>query len=239
MTAEPGIDFPETREPVDVQASSRGDALTSFVESGGDGEIVVSVAVDRSGRRVRLEVGEDVQLVWKGPEGLRARPVQLLEVILGDQPTWRLKPVGPAARGQRRNAVRAPMSLAVEATLGTVQVIGETVDVSEAGLRVLFKPFTGSRPRPEAPAAPEDGDAATPGTDVPRPETGAVVDLALALDGQQPPIRSKVEVVRVHSRTDRLTELSVRFIGLAEREQDRIRARVFTELRLLRSRGAI
>lgn len=236
MTAEPGIDFPETREPVDVQAASRGDALTSFVESSGDGEIVVTVAVDRSGRRVRLEVGEDVQLVWKGPEGLRARPAQLLEVLLGDQPTWRLKPVGPAARGQRRNAVRAPMSLAVEAALGQVQVLGESVDVSEAGVRVLFRPFTGSRARP---VAPEGDEGATAAAQPPPPEVGAVLDLTLSLDAQQAPIRSKAEVVRVHSRTDPLTELSVRFIGLAEREQDRIRARVFTELRVLRSRGAI
>jgi len=236
MTAEPGIDFPETREPVDVQAASRGDALTSFVESSGDGEIVVSVAVDRSGRRVRLEAGEDLQLVWKGPEGLRARPVQLLEVILGDEPTWRLKPVGPAARGQRRNAVRSPLSLPVEIALGQSQVIGETVDVSEAGLRVLLTPATGSRTTHEA---PEDGDAAAPAAEAPRPEIGAVLDLVLAVNEQQAPIRSKVEVVRTHPRTDRLLELSVRFIGLPEGEEDRIRARVFTELRLLRSRGAI
>jgi hypothetical protein len=239
MTAEPGIDFPEIREPVDVQAASRGDALTSFVEAGGDGEIVVSVAVDRSGRRVRLEVGEDLQLVWKGPEGLRARPVQLLEVVLGDEPTWRLKPVGPAARGQRRNAVRAPLSLPVETSLGQSQVIGETVDVSEAGLRVLLTPATGSRTRQGAQEAPEDGDAAAPATDAPRPETGAVLDLVLAISEQQAPVRSKVEVVRTHHRNDRFIELSVRFIGLPEGEQDRIRARVFTELRLLRSRGAI
>jgi PilZ domain len=232
----PGIDFPENREPVDVQAASRGDALTSFVESSGDAEMVVTVAVDRSGRRVRLEVGEDVQLVWKGPEGLRARPAQLSEVVLGDEPTWRLKPVGPAARGQRRNAVRAPLSLPVEATLGQMQVMGETVDVSEAGLRVLFTPVTGPRTGPEATSV---GDATTPVTDTFSPETGAVLDVVLGLDERQAPIRSKVEVVRQHPRTDRRTELSIRFIGLAEREQDRIRARVFTELRLLRSRGVI
>ncbi|RFU20246.1 PilZ domain-containing protein [Geodermatophilus marinus] len=219
MTAgTPGIDFPETREPVDVQASSRGDALTSFVETSGDGEVLVTVAVDRSGRRVRLEVGEDVQLVWKGPEGLRARPAQLLEVLMGDEPKWRLEPTGPAGRGQRRNAVRAPMSLPVEMAVEGVRLTGETVDVSEAGLRCLFTPAAG-------------GDAV-------HPEVGAVVDVVLTLSMKES-IRSKAEVVRPHQRTDERVELSLRFIGLPEPDGDLIRVEVFGQLRQLRARGVL
>jgi hypothetical protein len=238
-----GIDYPELREPVDVQAASRGDALMSFVEQSGDGPLTLTVPVDRSGRRVRMDVGEMVQLVWKGPEGLRALPAELTEVVPGDEPLWRLRQVGPAGRGQRRNAVRAPMSLPVEALLGPVQLVGETLDVSEGGLHCLFRPVT------EEPTADVTGEQAAPGDPAPapaaptssgedRPGMGAVLELTLALEAQAP-IRSKAEVVRVHPRTDKRIEVSVRFIGLHEREQDRIRARVFTELRLLRSRGAL
>jgi PilZ domain-containing protein len=241
-----GIDYPELREPVDVQAASRGDALMSFVEQSGDGPLTLTVPVDRSGRRVRVDVGEMVQLVWKGPEGLRALPAELTEVVPGDEPLWRVRPVGPAGRGQRRNAVRAPMSLPVEALLGPVQLFGETLDVSESGLHCLFKPVSEppaadvtGQPSEEAPGDPAPAPGRTTSSEENRPGMGAVLEVTLDLESQQAPIRSKVEVVRVHPRTDRRIEVSVRFMGLHEREQDRIRARVFTELRLLRSRGAL
>jgi PilZ domain len=249
-SGQPGIDYPEDKEPVDVQVASRGDTLTSFVEGTGDDPLVLSVPVDRSGLRVRVDVGEHVQLVWRGPEELRALPAELVEVVLGDEPRWRLRPAGPATRGQRRNAVRAPLSLPVEVRIGRVQLIGDSIDVSEGGLHCLFQPAEQDGGTAEASTAgvPVDG---TPSEDAPdaaetAPEPaphpvamGAVMELTLALDEQQPPIRSKVEVVRLHPRTDRRIELSVRFIGLHEREEDRIRARVFSELRQLRARGVL
>jgi hypothetical protein len=251
--AVPGVDYPEVREPVDVQAASRGDALTSFVHEAGDGRLVLTVPVDRTGRRVRVDVGEYVQLVWTGPEGLRALPVELVEVIPGDEPHWRVKPIGPSTRGQRRNAVRAPMSLPVELLVGEVQLIGETVDVSEGGLRCLFRPVGGTATSDRGPglagacsvtttpsddAAPADGESAAPSGRVEVP-VGSQHDVALTLGSQETPVRSKAEVVRRHPRTDRRIEVSLRFVGLAERDEDRIRARVFTELRVLRSRGLL
>ncbi len=247
----PGVDYPEAKEPVDVQSASRGDALTSFVEDSGNGPLTLTVPVDRSGRRVRLDVGEYVQLVWKGPEGLRALPAELMEVLPGEEPRWRLKPMGPAARGQRRNAVRAPMSLPVEVVAGRTQLIGETIDVSEGGLHCLFQPDGGtstrehhaaSSPAGGAPATTgEDGADAAPAGGRGRVElpSGMQVEVTVSLGGQELPVRSKAEVVRVHPRTDRRIEVSMRFTGLPEREEDRIRARVFTELRVLRSRGVL
>jgi hypothetical protein len=263
-----GVDYPETKEPVDVQCASRGDALTSFVEDSGNGPLTLTVPVDRSGRRVRIDVGEYVQLVWKGPEGLRSLPAELEEVLPGVEPHWRVRPMGPSTRGQRRNAVRAPMSLSVEALVGRTQLIGETFDLSEGGLHCLFHPVGGTSTRdagtdaapaatpttpatspaahgPVPPAPSGDapagetpaGDAAAPGdhTDLP---VGSHVEVSLALEDGEP-IRVRGEVVRRHPRTDRRVEVSIRFLGLSERDEDRIRARVFTELRVLRSRGVL
>src|SRR3712207_4632537 len=163
-TGIPGVDYPEAKEPVDVQSASRGDALTSFVEDSGNGPLILTVPVDRSGRRVRLDAGEYVQLVWKGPEGLRALPAELTEVLPGEEPRWRVRPMGPATRGQRRNAVRAPMSLPVEVVSGRSQLIGETIDVSEGGLHCLFQPDGGTSTREHhataAGAGPAPADAA-------------------------------------------------------------------------------
>jgi hypothetical protein len=275
----PGVDYPEVKEPVDVQSASRGDALTSFVEDSGNGPLTLTVPVDRSGRRVRIDVGEYVQLVWKGPEGLRALPAELMEVLPGEEPRWRVKPMGPATRGQRRNAVRAPMSLPVEVLVGRTQLIGETFDVSEGGLHCLFQPVGGTSTQAAgtdaapaaAPTAPGRSPAAhtpvptaAPSGDAPAGESpvgeapagetpvedptapgdrvelplGQQVEVSLALEDGEP-VRAKAEVVRRHPRTDRRVEVSIRFVGLPERDEDRIRARVFTELRVLRSRGAL
>ncbi|MGY1681313.1 PilZ domain-containing protein [Geodermatophilus sp. SYSU D01176] len=236
-TAVPGVDYPEAREPVDVQAASRGDVLTSFVHEAADGALVLTVPMDRSSRRVRVDLGEYAQLVWKGPEGLRALPVELVEVIPGDEPHWRVKPMGPSTRGQRRNAVRAPMSLPVEVLVGEVQLIGETVDVSEGGVRSLFQPVGGTATKDRAPA-PAGGESTAPSDRVELP-VGSRHDVALALGSPDEPIRCSAEVVRRHPRTDRRIEVSLRFVDLPERDEDRIRARVFTELRVLRSRGLL
>lgn len=191
--------------------------------------------------------------MWKGPEGLRALPVELAEVLPGEQPCWRLRPMGPATRGQRRNAVRAPMSLPVELVVGRTELIGETVDVSEGGLRCLFQPVGGPSTRnaaaPAEPAARDDADgpaepteagpdgAAEQTDDRAQPAVGAPVQVSLALgDGT---ITARAAVVRRHPRTDRRIEVSLRFVDLPERDEDRIRARVFTELRVLRSRGVL
>lgn len=253
-TGIPGVDYPEVKEPVDVQSASRGDALTSFVEDSGNGPLTLTVPVDRSGRRVRLDVGEYVQLVWKGPEGLRSLPAELTEVLPGEEPRWRVRPMGPSARGQRRNAVRAPMTLPVELVSGRTQLIGETLDVSEGGVHCLFQPDGGTSTREHHAAAAgteqatagetttgEDGADTAPADGSRRVDlaSGTQVEVSVSLGEREQQVRTRAEVVRVHPRTDRRIELSLRFLGLTERDEDRIRARVFTELRVLRSRGVL
>ncbi|PRY43182.1 PilZ domain-containing protein [Geodermatophilus tzadiensis] len=214
--ATPGVDHPEERAVVDVKAESRDDVLLSFVEEVSGGEMVLSVGTDAAKRRVRLDVGEHLELIWRGPDELRSVPAQLVEVGGGDAPTWRIRTTGPASRGQRRAAVRAPMALPLEVEVGKAVLGGATLDLSEGGSRCLF-------------VAPPAG--------APAIEVGAVLGVTLDLDGTR--LRFDAEVIRRHEREDGRPELSLRFLGLGEKRQDTIRRRVFAELRDLRSRGVI
>ena len=52
-------------------------------------------------------------------------------------------------------------------------------------------------------------------------------------------IEDKVRLIRRYLREDGYWEVSVHFTGLTEQQEDVVRRRVFTELRVLRSRGVI
>jgi hypothetical protein len=233
----PGVDFPEQRDVVDVVVSGRGEVLVSWVESADDREIVVTAGEDRDRRRAALPVGERLELVWRAASELRALPVELTAVDLGATPVWRLRPTGPVTRGQRRSAVRAPLSLPVCMTVGTVEVVGTTVDLSEAGTRVLFEdPSTGrtdSTDGNDSEPAVEDAPEAGTGDGV--PDAGAVVTLRISLVDDD--VVCQAEAIRRIKRQDRRPELTFRFIGLREKTEDLIRRQVFAELRSLRARG--
>lgn len=240
MPQDPGVDFPEERTVVDLLATSRGDVLISLVESADPTEIVVSIGEDRSRRRVRLEAGEHVEVIWRGPEELRSLPTELIAAEL-HPPQWRLRPVGPSTRGQRRSAVRAPLSLQVQMTVGEDQLRGLTVDVSEGGIRVLFAPrdpagTTAPGTPAEQPAAERLQDG---GSDAGNPlRSGAVLPMVVRLeDGDEIPCRG--EVIRQIPRQDRGIELSLRFVDLPEKTQDLLRRHVFAGLRSLRARGML
>jgi hypothetical protein len=211
----PGRDYPETKAVVDIQIASREDLLISWVEAGSPTELTLTVAQDRAQRRIRLDVGETLHLLWNGPDELRAMPAELIAVKDdGDEQLWHLRPLAPATRGQRRNAVRVDMTLPLSATTSDGTVLsGTTLNLSEHGLLGLVE-LSGRRP--------EVGDV-----------------LTFAFDVEPIPMSSRAEVIRAQSRPEGRIELAVRFIGLPERHQDLIRARVFAELRTLRSRGLI
>jgi c-di-GMP-binding flagellar brake protein YcgR len=234
MQGEPGVDYPEDRSPVDVLAASRGDAVMCFVERIAEDEIVVTIGQDRSGRPVNLHAEERMELVWKDAGELRSLPAELVAVETGEQRVWRIRPVGPAARGQRRAAVRAPLSYRAVLEFGAVTTEGTTVDVSEGGVRALFD-LSGPATGPDAAAAAEpDGTGGGSGV----PALGAIVTVSVWFDQRQH-VTSRAEVARHHARTDRQTELSLRFVALPEKMQDLVRREVFAGLRELRARGLL
>jgi hypothetical protein len=253
MTGVPGIDFPEERDVVDLLASSRGDALIAFVESADDEKIAVTAGEDRGRRRVRAEVGEQVNVVWRGPEGLRSRPTELVTVQLEPQPVWWLRTIGPSERGQRRAWVRAPLAYPVVMSVGSTELGGMTVDLSEGGARVLFNgpadtateqpPEGGTRAGAPAPGEGDTAAAGAPGIEKTEDDglvtAGAVVLLTLGLDGEDETLECRAEVLRLIPRHDDRLECTFRFIGIHEKTQDFIRAHVFAGLRRLRARGLL
>lgn len=239
MTGEPGKDYPEEKSPIDVRAQSRGDTLLSFVERVDNGELVISAGEDRQKRPVRLDAGEPLEVMWRGPDEMRTVPAELVAVETGELTTWRVRLVGPAARGQRRAAVRAPMDFRVTLKEGVQTLGGVTVDLSEGGMRCVLD---------DAPSAADTGTASLPAPGDAQTEADATPDTLLTVgsihevtvffDGGEY-VTAKGEVVRHFPREDQREEASIRFIGLPEKMGDLVRARVFARLRDMRARGIL
>ena len=211
-TGVPGTDWPEERAVVDVLVGGSDTAMLSWVRTVEDRDIVVTVGQDRSQRRVRVADGDPVELVWRAASELRSLPARLVATEGGAEACWRVRPTGPAVRGQRRSAVRAPLSLALGVTADETRLAGMTVDISEGGFRGVL---TG-------PAGPRVGD---------------VLDVVVDLDPGR--LEAQAAVIRRHWRADDRHELSARFLELPERAEDQVRGRVFAGLRDLRQRGLL
>ena len=210
-------DLPAIGYVVEVVPSSRSGTFLCWLDDLVDGELVVSAPCDDTRRPIVLPVGERLEVVWSDPAGLHAVPAELAGILVGEQPRWRLRTAGVAKRGQRRDAVRAPLIVPVELGLSIDPVLGRTVDLSEGGLRCVL-----------------DRNAHD-GREI--PAVGEVVRVAVALP--ELTLRCLSEVTRFHPRRDGRLELSLRFIGLTEKDQDAVRRRVFTRLRELRQRGLL
>ena len=236
----PGVDYPEVKAVIDVIAATRSDVLISWVEEVRDDELIITVPRDKSQRRVRLDSGERLDLVWKGPNELRALPAELLSLEGAEEPCWRVRRTGPAGRGQRRAAVRVALRLPVQVHRGADRFTGVTVDVSEGGLRCAL-----ARPRQTRPirlvSGPQQEDdnslQAPSGGTTNRLEAGEVVTVDLQLGEDQ--VSCQGEVMRHFKGETPEMQVSIRFIGLSEQAEDLIRRHVFAALRDLRKRGLI
>jgi c-di-GMP-binding flagellar brake protein YcgR len=156
-------------------------------------------------------VGDVVELFWKTEDAQRALPAEITEVEQGAVIRWRMRITGPAEDSQRRKAVRGRVSVPLVAGYGSIDLKGETVDLSEAGLRAEF----------EGLGAP--------------PEAGAKLDLSVSLEDGL--LKTKAEVVRTQARGARWI-VSIRFSNIQEKDQDRVRRRVFQALREERAKKA-
>lgn len=210
MTSVPGVDHPEEQGEADVSLTGRGISVNSRVELVSGDVITVRPSVGEYFDQLVVAVGNQVELYWKGPDNQRTMPAEVLTVDSGAVIRWRLKATGPAEESQRRKAVRARVVLPVEAGVGSVELKGETVDISEAGIRAAF-----------------DGQGFPP-------DPGTTMDLVVALEDG--PLKTKAEVVRQQARGARWL-MSIRFIGMQERDGDRMRRRVFQALREERARS--
>jgi hypothetical protein len=204
MTSVPGVDHPEEQSEAEVTLTGRGISVSSRVEIVHDGVISVRPSVGEFVEQVVVKVGDAVELFWKTDDSQRALPAEVTEVDQGAVIRWRMRATGPAEASQRRKAVRGRVAVPVVAGYGSIELRGQTVDLSEAGLRAEF----------EGLGAP--------------PEAGARLDLSIALgDGG---ITTKAEVVRTQARGARWV-MSIRFVNIQEKDQDHVRRRVFQALR--------
>ncbi|MBN1093146.1 PilZ domain-containing protein [Blastococcus sp. TML/M2B] len=142
MTDRPDAPDPSTFRPqegirADVTLVARGATCGSLVEASTEFAIAV-----RPDWRTEVAPGDAVELYWTGTGGERMLPARIARAEAGGDgpggaPRWHLAATGPAERGQRRAAVRGRVALPVYLPWSDGQLVGETVDLSEAGMRVL------------------------------------------------------------------------------------------------------
>jgi c-di-GMP-binding flagellar brake protein YcgR len=211
MTSVPGVDHPVEQTEAEVTLTGRGISVSSRVELVQGEFISVRPSVGEFVEHVVVQVGDAVEIFWKTDDAQRAMPAEVTNIDQGAVIRWRMRATGPAEASQRRKAVRGRVAVPVEAEYGSVDLKGQTVDISEAGLRAEFEGY----------GAP--------------PEAGAKLGLTLTLEDGV--IKTSAEVVRTQARGARWV-MSIRFVNVQEKDQDLVRRRVFQALREERARKA-
>jgi c-di-GMP-binding flagellar brake protein YcgR len=209
MTSVPGVDHPEEQSEAEVTLAGRGISVSSRVERVRDDVITVRPSVGEFVDQVVVQPGDVVEIFWRGRDFQRALPAEVIGVEQSVLVRWRLRRTGPTQESQRRQAVRGRVSVPVQVEYQATDLKGTTVDLSEAGIRAAFEGFG---------VLPEAG-----------------TELVLALQLEDGPVKAKAEVVRTQARGTQWL-MSIRFVAIAEKEQDRVRRRVFQALREERAR---
>ncbi|WP_104525889.1 PilZ domain-containing protein [Blastococcus atacamensis] len=210
MNSVPGVDHPAEQSEADIRLTSANVSVSARVEVVHEGVISVRPSAGDFVGPV-VAPGDVVEVYWITPDGHRALPAEVLGVETGAAARWRLTITGPAEHSQRRDTVRGRFTVPVTADVAGVELTGETMDLSEGGTRASFEGF---------------GLA---------PEAGTRISVVVALDDG--PLRAAGEVVRLQTRGSRWT-VSITFQQIEEKDQDRIRRRVFQALREERARLA-
>lgn len=207
---EPGFDHPEVETEADITLTGRGISVSSRVEHATDKVVVVRPSTGDYVEDFVATVGDSVEVFWRhGGEG-RSFPAEVTGVEQDPVVRWTLTVTGRAEHSQRRKAVRARVAVPVKALYqGGTELVGEAVDMSENGMRALID-----------------------GWGLP-PEPGMKVDLTLDLG--EGSMKLAGEILRHQSRGARWL-MSIRFLGLQEKDEDRLRRRVFQALREERAR---
>jgi c-di-GMP-binding flagellar brake protein YcgR len=211
MTSVPGVDHPVEQTEAEVTLTGRGISVSTRVEVVQDQYISVRPSVSEFVDQVVVKVGDVVEIFWKTEDSQRSLPAEVTAIDQGAVIRWRLRATGPAEESQRRGAVRGRVVVPVVAEYGSVDLKGETIDISEAGLRAEFEGF----------GAP--------------PEAGASLNLTITLEDGV--MKTKAEVVRNQARGAKWV-ISIRFVNVQEKDQDRVRRRVFQALREERAKKA-
>jgi hypothetical protein len=205
----PGVDHPHRDDEVEVVLPEHRVSVSARVEAADAATVVLRPSVgDFPGQQV-VRIGEEVRLVWHDALDVRMLTAEVTTVGRG-VPRWHLGVTAPAEPVQRREAVRGRLVLPLTVTFNGAELEGDVLDLSENGIRVAVDAYG------------------------PPPWPGATVDIVLQLDDDA--LVTPAEVVWYRVLAGRWT-LSLRFAALPEKEQDRLRRRVFRALREDRARA--
>jgi hypothetical protein len=201
---EAGLDRPEEGSPAQVTPIARGISLDVQIEESGPSTLGVRMDDPEFARKMEIKRGDRVEVFWRTLEIARALPAQVEEVQLGPDVRWELRIVGPSEPSQRRQAVRAHVELPARARVHGTDLSGRTIDLSEAGSRILFD-----------------------GWGLP-PEAGTMVALVIELGGTE--VTTKARVVRTQLRGVRWL-ISFSHVETTDDVKNDLRRRVFQALR--------
>src|SRR3954452_14551879 len=101
----PGVDHPEEQTEADITLLGRDVSVSSRVEVVHDGVIAVRPSVGEFVHQIVVQVGDAVEVFWKGEDTQRAVPAEVVAVEQGPVVRWRFRMTGPAEASQRRKAV--------------------------------------------------------------------------------------------------------------------------------------
>ena len=145
------VDRPEESASADVTLISRGVTLTAQVEISDTYVVVVRPTGGGPGwDSTPIDVGDAVELYWVGGQEERTLGGTVTQIEAGEDARWHLAVKGQAQRSQRRKAVRARVEVPVIIPWAGGQMTGNTVDLSEGGMRALMDGW-GLPPEPGTP----------------------------------------------------------------------------------------
>ncbi len=205
---------PTTSTPAEVRLGLAGRGWVGLVAASDRQRIVVAEPASSGAPSASGLLGRRGTLVWAGVQGSQALPVELSAVQQAAVPLWHFRALGPPVVDQRRAAVRVPLHLPVQLRTLKRAVVGATLDVSEVGLRCLV-------------------DA----TVADMPGAGETVPMTVLLQGDSDPLDLRGEVMMLRRRSDASLTAVLAFVGFRGTDQDRLRARVFEEMRARRAKG--
>jgi hypothetical protein len=200
------LNRPEETASADVTLISRGVTVTAYVEVSDTHVVVVRPTAGGPGWD-SADVGpsDPIELYWVGGQEERTLGGTISRVEGGADPRWHLAVSGQAERSQRRKAVRARVAVPVVIPWAGAQMTGNTVDLSEGGMRALMDGW---------------GVPLDPGT-----------RSQLSLDlGDDTVLYLRGEVVWTTIRGAQWL-LAMRFDDLLDKDADLLRRRVFQALR--------
>jgi hypothetical protein len=202
-------DRPTEMAATDVTLVTRGITVQASVVLSNALALVIRPIAEAFARSVPTKPGDPVELFWNNGFEERMLPAEVSSIEDGGTLRWHLTVTGEATRSTRRRAVRADVEVPVRVRMNNSEVSGVTIDLSEAGMRALLD-----------------------GWGLP-PEPGTAAEVDVELDAEL--VRVRGTVVRQDERAGRWV-VSMRFEDVPEKDEDRLRRRVFQALREERAR---